>query len=239
MVTGFNPVVDLAHENSSIFSPRKRKCQIHYGVDFYSHLHIEYEEQMSRKNKFYIGFSIIVIAGYVTYKVILASTFGTPKDFSEARERGALISQEIVNLSNDLGANLKEINKLDKEGDLTAALQKTTELATKSIEIRSKAVELSGELEKMTSSLPKIKQEEAKQAVLDSVSNRLALIGRLINYSDYVYQLLSVLRDRFTNQYVEYGKVDSLIAKINEEVQAVNSFNQEAISAMEKFDKLQ
>lgn len=194
---------------------------------------------MSRKNKFYIGFSIIVIAGYVTYKVILASTFGTPQDFSEARERGALISQEIVNLSNDLNSRLKEINELDKKGSLTEALQKTTELATKSAEIRSKAVELSAELEKMTSSIPKIKKEESKQAVLDSVSNRLALISRLINYSDYVYQLLAVLRDRFTNQYVEYGKVDSLIAQINDEVEAVNTFNQSAISAMEKFDKLQ
>ena len=194
---------------------------------------------MSRKNKLYIGFVVIVIAGYITYKVILASTFGTPKDFSEARERGALISQDIVNLSNELKDNLTEINRLDKEGNITDALQKTTDLATKSMEIRSKAVELSGELERMTSSLPKIKKEESKQAVLDSVSSRLALISRLINYSDYVYQLLSTLRDRFTNQYVEYGKVDSLITKINDEVRAVNSFNQSAISAMEEFDKLQ
>ena len=116
---------------------------------------------MSRKNKLYIGFVVIVIAGYITYKVILASTFGTPKDFSEARERGALISQDIVNLSNELKDNLTEINRLDKEGNITDALQKTTDLATKSIEIRSKAVELSGELERMTSSLPKIKKEES------------------------------------------------------------------------------
>lgn len=194
---------------------------------------------MSRKNKFYIGFLVIVIVGYAAYKIILASAFGTPKDFAEARERGALISQDIVNLSNDLNSNLKEINRLDKEGNLTEALQKTTELATKSMEIRSRAVELSGELERMTSSIAKIKKEESKQAVLESVSNRLALISRLINYSDYVYQLLSVLRERFTNQYVESGKVDSLITKINDEVQSVNAFNQSAISAMEKFDKLQ
>lgn len=193
---------------------------------------------MSRKNKFYIGFVIIVIAGYVTYKVILASTFGTPKDFSDARERGALISQDIVSLSNDLNSRLKEINELDKKGSLTEALQKTTELATKSAEIRGRAVELSAEMERMTSSISKIKKEEAKQAVLDSVSNRLALISRLINYSDYVYQLLAVLRDRFTNQYVESGKVSSLISKINDEVQAVNTFNQSAISAMEKFDAI-
>ncbi len=193
---------------------------------------------MSRKNKFYIGFVVIVIVGYVTYKVILVSAFGTPKDFSDARERGALISQEIVGLSNDLNSRLKEINELDKSGNLTEALQKTTELATKSVEIRARAVDLSAEMEKMTSSLPKIKEEEAKQAVLDSVSNRLALISRLINYSDYVYQLLDVLRQRFTNQYVESGKVSSLISKINDEVQAINTFNQSAISAMEKFDAI-
>ena len=33
--------------------------------------------------------------------------------------------------------------------------------------------------------------------------------------------------------------MDSLITKINDEVRAVNSFNQSAISAMEEFDKLQ
>jgi hypothetical protein len=100
-------------------------------------------------------------------------------------------------------------------------------------------VELSGQLQVMTSALPKIGNADAKQAVLDSVSNRLALLSRLINYSDDVYQLLSVLRDKFSGVWHKPGQVAELVDNINAEVTSINAFNQSAMAAMSRFDKLQ
>lgn len=193
---------------------------------------------MSKRNKIYLSFTAILVGGYILYRVVAAAT-GTPKDFEDARMKGGAIAQDIVNISADLKNELEEINKLDKQGNYTEALTRVTDVANRTTEIRAKAVELSGELQIMTSALPKIGNAGAKQAVLDSVSNRLALLSRLINYSDYVYQLLSVLRDKFTGIWHKPGQVATLVDQINAEVTAVNAFNQSAMAAMARFDKLQ
>jgi len=193
---------------------------------------------MSKRNKLYLTFTAILVGGYILYRIVSAAT-GTPKDFEEARMRGGAIAQDIVNISGDLKAKLAEINDLDRRGNYTEALAKVTDVVNRTTEIRAKAVELSGQLQIMTSALPKIGNEDAKQAVLDSVSNRLALLSRLINYSDYVYQLLSVLRDKFSGIWHKSGQVAMLVDQINAEVTAVNAFNQSAMAAMSRFDKLQ
>jgi hypothetical protein len=193
---------------------------------------------MARRNKLYLVFTVILIGGYVVYRIVAAAT-ATPKDFEDARMKGGAIAQDIVNISTDLKTELAAINDLDKQGNYIEALKKITDVANRTTDIRAKAVELSGQLQIMTSALPRIGNEDAKQAVLDSVTNRLALLSRLINYSDYVYQLLSVLREKFTGVWHKPGQVAQLVDQINGEVAAINIFNQSAMAAMARFDKLQ
>lgn len=193
---------------------------------------------MAKRNKLYIAFAAILVGGYVVFRIVAAAT-ATPKDFEEARMKGGQIAQDIVSISGELKTELAKINELDKQGSYTEALTRVTEVANRTQDIRAKAVELSGELQIMTSALPKIGKAEAKQAVLDSVSSRLALLSRLINYSDYVYQLLSVLRDKFSGIWHKPGQVAELVDNINAEVNSINAFNQSAIAAMARFDKLQ
>lgn len=162
-----------------------------------------------------------------------------PQEFVEARLEGALLSQDIVNLSNQLLDNLNKVSELEKKANYLEALNLTTETLKQSQEIRSKAVKLAQKLEKMTIALSEIRSAKAKQVALESISNRLALINRLINYSDYLSQLLEVLRNRFFLGITSQNRqIDDLIAKINDEVKAINNFNAEATAAMEKFDKL-
>lgn len=162
-----------------------------------------------------------------------------PAEFTQARLQGALISQNIVNLSNQLLENLNKVSNLEKEANYLEALNLTTQTLKQSQEIRNEAVKLAQELEKMTVALSGIRSAQAKQVALESISNRLALINRLINYSDYLSQLLEILRNRFfLGTSSENRQIDDLIAKINDEVKAINNFNAEAAAAMEKFDKL-
>ncbi|MEK7195089.1 MAG: hypothetical protein AAB655_00135 [Patescibacteria group bacterium] len=161
-----------------------------------------------------------------------------PEGFIQARLQGALIAQNIVNLSNQSALDLNEVGELDRNKNFVEALNLTTELIKKSQEIRDQAVLLSSEIEKMTKALSEIDSFEARQAALEAIANRLALISRLINYSGYLGQLLDVLRGRFTGIYAPSYEVQNLITQINSEVRAINNFNTQAGRAMERFDEI-
>jgi len=163
---------------------------------------------------------------------------GIPPQFVDARFQGALIAQNIVNLSNESVLDLVEINKFDQSKNFTEAINLTTEVVKQSQEIRDQAVELSSQVEIMTKALSEITSFEARQAALEAIASRLALISRLINYSGYLGQLLDTLRIRFDGGKVKSGEVTLLIDQINAEVRAINAFNNQSTQAMERFDAI-
>ena len=193
---------------------------------------------MSRKIKIFLALVVIVVAGYVAGGRLGFSANGVPVEFKDARGQGAIVAQDIVNVSNGLSGELEVINKLDEQGNHTEALMKTVELLRRTQEVKAKALDLSGELEKMTGGLASIKSAEARQAALESITNRLALIGRLLSYSDYLAQLTNSLRVRFSGGSVQENHIKNLIAQINAEVTAINNFNKQAGQAMDRFDAI-
>ena len=96
----------------------------------------------SRKPRIYFISILVVVGGYLL--VILARSFGggVPSEFSDARLQGAIISQNIVNLSGRSVADLEAINKLDKSGNFTEALNLVTAAVSRSREIRDEAIKL-------------------------------------------------------------------------------------------------
>ncbi|MEK7174641.1 MAG: hypothetical protein AAB759_03205 [Patescibacteria group bacterium] len=191
----------------------------------------------SRRIKIFIALIVVVLGGYIANSRLGFSSNGVPADFKEARLQGGVIAQDIVNISNRMSQELAMINKLDGEGNLAEALNQTTALLRETDAVKNRAVELSTELEKMTGALATIKSPEARTAALESISNRLALISRLLSYNTYLIQLLTTLRDRFTGMPTNM-KVATIIAQINAEVNAINNFNREAGQAMDRFDRI-
>ncbi len=184
-----------------------------------------------------IVFVLLVGGGYAAVRFLWVGG-GVPQAFTDARMQGALISQNIVNLSNQSTLDLMKINEYDERGNYTEALNLTTDVIKRSQEIRDQAVELSGQVEEMTKALSDLDRLEARQAALESISNRLALLSRLINYSGYLGQLLDVLRVHFTGNVYDSREVSFLIDQINAEVRAINNFNSQAGQAMDRFDKI-
>lgn len=184
-----------------------------------------------------IVLAVIFLAGggYALDRLVFKSG-AIPQDFINARLQGALISQNIINLSNQSTLDLSKINELDGNGNYAEALNMTTDVVRQSQEIRDQAVGLSSQVEIMTKSLSDIGSLEARQAALEAISNRLALISRLINYSGELGQLLDTLRNHFTGQAYSAHDVSTLVDQINSEVRAINSFNGQATQAMERFD---
>jgi hypothetical protein len=160
-----------------------------------------------------------------------------PPEFREAREQGSVISQDIVNISNNISKDLERINQLDQEKKYEEALNINLNLIQDTIpELRSKATDLSKQLEKMAGALPKIDSEPARQDAIQSITNRMALISRLFSYSIYLGDLTNILRDHF-REVPNAHSLSAVIAQINAEVTAINSFNRAASEAMNRFDR--
>jgi len=188
---------------------------------------------LPKRHKILLAF--LVIVGGVYLASFGFSSNAVPKEFSEARLQGALISQVIVDKSNEISSDLEKVSKLESQRNFDEALTVTLGLIKKSQELRAEALKLSNQLEKMSLNVSGVDQREAKEAALEAIANQLALINRLLNYSEYLAQLLTTLKDKFLG-YPYYTSVPDLIEKINSEVKEINNFNYLATSAMNRFD---
>lgn len=188
---------------------------------------------ISRKLTIILGLAIVVVVGY--FAQLSNTSEAVPPDLLAARQEGSVIAQDIVNLSNRFSDDLERINELDREGQPAEALILATGMLQRIPEVKTRATDLSKELEKMTSALATIKSDEARAAAIESITNRMALIGRLFSYSEYMIQLSKVLQDRF-REIPNNQSVAELTAQINAEVTAINNFNRAASEAMSRFD---
>ncbi|MDO8515757.1 MAG: hypothetical protein Q7S28_00740 [bacterium] len=189
-----------------------------------------------RRAIFFVAFVFIVGGGYAVHHYVSGQGVAS-QSFVEARAEGGRLAQEIVDTSRALSDNLQKVNEYDKAGDYAKALELTTELLKQSQAIRDKGVALSSQLGTMTTGLAAVKSVDAQRAALESISSRLALVSRLINYSDDLVRLLYALQDRFSGKKPAQD-VATIIDQLNSEANAINNFNNSAAEAMNRFDDI-
>ena len=195
--------------------------------------------RVPKRLKIFLVFIIIVAGGYTGSRFISSFSGRIPAEFSEARLQGALIAEGIVNLSNRSAQNLENISELERNKNFSEALKIISDVVKQGQDIRNEAVKLSGEIEKMTRALSEIRSLEARQAAIEAISDHLALISRLINYSGHLGDLLDVLRGRFEGTLPHSAsKIQLIVDQVNAEARAINNFNAQAIQAMERFDAI-
>jgi len=195
--------------------------------------------RFSRRTKLVAAFIIVIAVGYGLV-LLWQSENQVPVAFVNARAQGAIIAQNIVNISGQSNATLAEVNADDAKGDYADALTLVSGMVTQSEDLRNQAVDLSNQIEQMTQSLSDINSFEARQAALNSISSNLALINQLINYSGDLGNLLDALQARFTGQgkSVNNAEIQGFVSQINTDVNAINNFNAQATTAMQEFDKI-
>ncbi|HEY5220887.1 MAG TPA: hypothetical protein VIJ29_01930 [Candidatus Paceibacterota bacterium] len=194
--------------------------------------------RFSRRTKIIAAFIIIVAVGY-GLALFWQAENGVPASFTAARLQGAIIAQTIVNNSNQSVTELDAISKYDQEGDYADALASTTDLINQSASLRNEAVQLSTQVTQMTNDLPDIKNADAQQAALQSITVRLAVINELISYSNDLDKLLAVLQARFSGTPESDATVENIVSQINADVNLINTFNAQAGQAMDKFDSIE
>lgn len=187
------------------------------------------------RNIFIIGaVAVIVAAGFGAYSIWGSDP--VPDSFKAAREKGAFISEEIVQDSAAMIKDLERVNQLDKEKKYTEASALIDQLVKKNDEVRERALELAEQLEIMTKSLGEIRVEEARPVALEAINHELSVITHLLKYNEYVGRLFEVLLDRFVRN--RSTQVSGWIEDINQEVAEINRYNSEAKKAFERFDSL-
>lgn len=177
-----------------------------------------------------IRFSLLLVfalvAAYLAWRIFFAQELVVPAKFLEANRQGVAIAEKIVDLSKQSSDRIATISALDKENKISEALDLVYQELQHNKEMREQAVTLSGELQTMTETLPNIKPEEVRVKALQAINAEVSLMNRLIDYNDYLYQLLTILRDKFLyNIAPPRNKIDDLIAKINGEAKAINELN--------------
>jgi hypothetical protein len=193
---------------------------------------------MRNRVKIFLGTAAIGSGLAIAFYFILPGGF-VPSEFSEARIKGAGLAEKIVELSNESLANLEAIAKYDEQGNTPEALTLLSKEVIKNRETHEEAIRLSAQLEKMARSLSEIKPARARVLATEAVSSEVALVSRLLSYNNFLLQLFEVLRDKFQNPRSDAnGRVEELIAKINEEARAINDFNRRFNQSLAEFDKL-
>lgn len=183
---------------------------------------------------------VIFVASLGYFTIVFAKTGAyIPREFMEARAKGAEISENIVRLTSESGSTLKEIGRLDKERDYEAGVNLVQEELKRNDEIRQAALGLAAELEKMAIVVAKIRPDDASDIAVQAIVYESQIVTRLISQHNSLYQLLEFLRSRFTNGEGATGEmVQDLITKMNAEVTAINDLNNQYKEAMLRFDAL-
>jgi hypothetical protein len=113
------------------------------------------------------GVIMVVFIGLLTIGIVSAfwgrfSRVYVPDNFKQARLEGAVISESIVSLSNQLSSDLARVNTLDDQGRYDEAIELADALIGQSKDIRVKANQLSVQLETMTRALDGINSSDAR-----------------------------------------------------------------------------
>jgi predicted transcriptional regulator len=189
-----------------------------------------------KKNIYYFVFIFLILFGYLGVKIFSINKVFIPEQFNKSRQQTALISQDIINLSNQIKNNLTTINELDQKKEYKEAFNLIDKTNLTILDVRQKSIELAKELELMTKSLNDLKAQGAEKFAINAITTRLTIINHLINYSDYLFQLNLALQKRFYGS-ANKEEITNLIDKINNEIEAINKANNEAEEYMTGFDK--
>ena len=190
-----------------------------------------------KKIRLFIIFLLIILAVYFIGRFIFAETHGIPTEFLKARQEASLVAQVIVGLSSDSAKKIEDISALNSQGRYTEALNLVVAEMDRNREIRQKALELSSNLEVMASNSAKIYPDSSARNAIEAITVETTIISKLVDYNDYLNQLLEILKARLLGQQNAMGQVSGLVEKINNEAKEVNDLNQKFNDLMDKFDQ--
>jgi len=162
-----------------------------------------------------------------------------PAEFLTARQKGAEISQKIVELTADTNQRIKEINALDINGDVLKAMAMIEEAKGKNREALDQALNLTGEMQDMAESLNKITLSKSREIAIKAIALEISLTTTfIVEYNPILDQFLSNLYKAIATSKIEYRKAaENNLSDLNAKTWAINSLNRQFLEQMREFDK--
>jgi DNA repair ATPase RecN len=196
-----------------------------------------YFSNLPRRFRIFGLLFLLTLVAYILWSYFSAQRVIIPREFLEAKGRGAAEAEEIVRLSRETSHQLAHINELDSQGNYVDALNLVVEELNRNRTMRERASALSRELTIMTNAVAQISGTEARSNALQAVNYAVALMAKLVTYNEYLNQLLETLRRKFEGIPTSSPTVGELIAKINEEVSGINALNTHFLLEISKLER--
>src|SRR3989344_9248214 len=195
--------------------------------------------KLKPQTRLIIGISLIAIA---VIAVLIFLIKGSNKEqlpplFLEARKEASLISQKIVDLTDDVNEKIKAANLSDSNGNKNDALVSIKEARQINTEAYDQAFELSRQLQKLAESLAEIKSQNSQRSAYEAVAVELALVSEFINYTQALNTFLdnlsvAVATDSFANRRA----AENYLQEVNKKANLINDLNEEFLVKMSIFD---
>lgn len=182
----------------------------------------------------------VIVAGVVLVYIFAFSSKKPepPADFQEIRAHAALVSQDIVDLTEKTGEKIKLVNIPEIGNSVDGALALIRDARSTNAESYKKASELALDLQKLASLLDKIEPEISRQLAYEAIATELALVSELIAYTQNLNTFLDSLAMLIVNRDLNSeSQVQSNLRLVNEKIATINKINKEFIKKMEEFDK--
>lgn len=189
---------------------------------------------ISRSVAITIGAFIILIGSFIAFRFLGASQ--VPQEFQDARDKGGVISERIVEKAQNVAKSLDEVSALENQRKYDEENAKIDELTKQNQAMKDDALALSNQMEIMLKTIPDIRSEKARTVAFQAVNNELSVIADLLSYGDYMEKLFAILRNH--NLKNRSAQIEGWIHEINNEVQQINDMNTKAREAFAQFDSI-
>ncbi len=181
---------------------------------------------------------VLIAIGYGVWFFASRPPIKPPAEFLMARQKGAEISQKIVELASSTSRKIEEINSLDLNGDYPKALILIEEAKSKNQEMLGQAVSLAKEMQTMTESLGNISLSKNRELAMRAITTETFLLTNFMQYKDILDQFLRNLNGAIATSKSEYRQAaENNRLDLNIKAGTINNLNQQFIEQMRDFDK--
>lgn len=184
-----------------------------------------------------ITLAIIVVVGLFIYLLSSLQNNVIPADFTAARQQAALISQDIVNLTNDTVNRIESANRAEIGGNPDQLTNLIGDAKSKNATAYQKAFDLSKAIQRMAESLNGVHSVRQRLGY-EAVALELSLISEFISYTESLNDFLnSVFRYVSDSSPVNQKAEIDALNKVNQKVNLINDLNRNFVDKMAAFDQ--
>lgn len=183
--------------------------------------------------------TILFVVVYFVRKGSGAPTTATlPQTFLLSRQTAALISQNIVDLTNKTDEKIAAANVADNAGDTWRAKALIEEAQTINKEAYGAASQLAAQLKILTESLSGVQPISSQRLAYNAVATELSLVTEFVVYTQNLNGFLEkLLVSMETDVKVSKSDIAAALKSTNESAKKINALNTEFNDRMARLDK--